>query len=164
MDNSKLVHASRLIEMPELKAEIEAWTAKAKVSGVVVAWVAAVRCRGGMVSFTRRHLIYHRFPCSLPSLIATHHPSPQSHHLTNAKLEDHDLDRVKRSVIVRDLVDSEDGLPPEVVEALIEAERLEALNKNAQVKRLCSEMDFFVPAPPAAAAVLGVVRGGAGAS
>jgi len=78
MDNTKLLHANRLIELPELKSEIEAWRAARDES-------------------------------------------------------DHELDRVKRSVIVRDLVDGDgnEGLPPEVLEALLEAERLEAFMKGA---------------------------------
>lgn len=78
MDNTKLLHASRLVELPALKAEIDAWR----------------RARA---------------------------------------LSDHELDRVKRSVIVRDLVDGDGaGLPPEVLEALLEAERLEALVQGAE--------------------------------
>ena len=47
---------------------------------------------------------------------------------------DKDLDKVKRSVIVKDLVEGggNGGLPPEVLEALLEAERLEALSKTAE--------------------------------
>jgi len=78
MDNTKLLHANRLIELPELKSEIEEWCAARDET-------------------------------------------------------DHELDRVKRSVIVRDLVDGDgdEGLPPEVLEALLEAERLEAFMKGA---------------------------------
>jgi len=48
-------------------------------------------------------------------------------------MDDGDIDRIQRSVIVRDLVDTNSGLPPEVIEALVEAERIAALSKRAEV-------------------------------
>lgn len=41
---------------------------------------------------------------------------------------------MSRSVIVQNLVDSNSGLPPEVIEALVEAERISALSKRAEVR------------------------------
>lgn len=43
-----------------------------------------------------------------------------------------DLDKVQRREVVEGLVDADAGLPPEVIEALCEADRLDALAKSAE--------------------------------